>query len=1169
MTRRLRMGAVLVALPLLSLPGFAADKGKRIAIMPFDNTTKDKAVDWIGGGIAETLITELGRIPDLTLIERTRLNDALKEMKLGQSGAVDAATAPKIGKILGADSVVVGSFQKVGSTLRLLARLVDVQTAQVRDTAKVDGNPDDLLALQDQLAARLLASIKGTVAAAERERLGVSPSTNLDALRALSDGVKFYRLDLFQDAAASFDKALALDPNYVDAQYYKGLALGKLKRWDEAIESLKRTLPRAEAEQRVKWTWQAPFDVPGSPRRAYPALDTTGLNQQALLSAESMVDAQRRVVFSEQNGSKTVFYIVDPVRHASTRLELPERIVDQGIAFATNKLTVITSFTAASLLSRKFGLYGISAADGSVLWHMEASLGQGLQLPMFGLTDGILWKYSVPDHQVTAMDDTTLQPKWQRDNLDLEIMPPSVKTTRAFGNVLIAKSPSGRKIHGIRFSDGQDAWAIDLQTDKTYHRVSDKAVVVFEPERRVFAVDPETGRTLMDVPVKPLIQTKVFRVLGTFPEAPSAVLEGILYLVSEAREIVAVDMAPNVLAEKRIRWKTAPQKEIRDLAAHGSRVYASTEDGELLVADAQSGNPVVSKKVSNKPLDLNYVGGDVLVASSDEAVLGLNPETGAKEWDYPSSVRTKPPLYFKGIVLIETSGTTHLTALDADNGSLLWQFTGGLAENGLIGIFAGGTPSVHFGGDSLFIIQPNGLQEYALDKAPSHGITNKDAYTELANALLSKGDLEEAGRFAKLAADVDANYPPLRLLQSRMAQAQGRTSTALYELGAYADLIGRQSRAAQDILAGFKRDQGVIWNTEMGAAFFGPLLMDGKLFVSNRKQLLALDPANGKVLWRHSGDPIYDCVYDPKSRRMFYATGQSRDPRTVQIYVVDIDKGERKEFARLAFASAGGRLGVLAYAKERLFVGLATGDVQEGQKITVRIAAFNGVSGARLWENNHEEAGLISLLNRQSIGLFYPKGDFFVYSFGRYLWIIRSDDGSIYDHRDEETEIISRIAQRDDEFAPADLLYFGTRPSSIAGYKISTKQIVLRSEIPHQAPDYVPRATFIRDNTLFDVDGGSIFAFDLTPESADAERVKWRTAEREGYFFGLSPAPNSANLWATRDEVIGALVDPSQRKILNEYLLIWYASAVVDGERRYGFTPDGLGFAMRLKPISK
>ena len=115
----LRIGMIWLSL-VFAVNAPAADRFKRIAVMDFENTNKDKALDWMGVGLAETLSTELGRIQDLTLVERKRLNDALKEIKFGRSEFVDPSTAQKMGQVLGADSVVVGSFQKFQDDLRIV-----------------------------------------------------------------------------------------------------------------------------------------------------------------------------------------------------------------------------------------------------------------------------------------------------------------------------------------------------------------------------------------------------------------------------------------------------------------------------------------------------------------------------------------------------------------------------------------------------------------------------------------------------------------------------------------------------------------------------------------------------------------------------------------------------------------------------------------------------------------------------------------------------------------------------------------------------------------------------------------------------------------------------------------------------------------------------------------
>ena len=1178
MKRRSSVAFFVFLLSLLSATyALGADKSKRLAIMPFENLNRnDKTLDWFGSAISETLINKLSRINGLTLVERTRINDALKEIKLGQSGVVDRSTAQQMGNFLGADTLVIGSFQKTpDNKMRVAARLVDVQTARVRNPAMADGTSNDLFGLQDQLAQKLLEAIKGSVADDERKKLGISPSSNVDALRALSDGVSFYRNDLFQDAITSFDKALQLDPNYVDAMYYKGLALGKLKRWDEAVESLKRTIPRVETEQRVKWTWEAPFENGLSKKMAYAAFDTAAFELQNVMSSSAVAKAQRRVVYSELNGTKTSFQIVDPVTHTANGFEMPEPIRDIGMAFSSDRVLILPALGPAALLTGKFGVYGIDPSNGSMLWHTDLPL-QGLplpQLPLIGLTDNTFFTFSNVDHKLIAKSDVSLDPKWQRENLSLETLSPALNKTRAFGSLLIAKAPAERKIHAIRISNGQDAWTIDLQTDKAYQIVTENAVVVFELGRRVFSVDPETGKTLLDLPIKPFAQSKTFTVLGTFNIVPATIVDNSLYFVSEGKEIVAADLTPNAPPERRLRWKTAPQKDIRSLLVHGSHLYANTEDGELLLADTKLGTPVVSKKLSSKPLDLDYAGDDIIVVSSDDAVMGLNPETGEKQWQYSSNVRTKPPVYFKGTVLVQTSGTTQLTALDADDGSVLWQFTGPLAGDSMLDNFGIKTLGVYLGDDSVFIVQPTRMHEYALDKKSEKAVTNKEAMTELASALLNKGDIDEAARFADIVAkQADPNYPPLHYVRSKLAEARGKQPEALAELLTYADLVGRQSKPGQDIIANLKRDHGLLWTAEVGASFANATLADGKLIGWNEHQLIALDPANGKRVWSIAADGIGDYVYDPKSRRIFFGA-RSRDSRTVQLYVADLEKGNRKELAKITLPNGGGRSLGLTYANDRLYVALARGDFQQTQNVSLHIFGFNATSGAQLWERTFDESAIAVGVTGQSLGLFHPKGEFLVYSFGPDLWIVRGDDGTVFAHETADSVIVGRIGHADDPFVDPDLVYFGTFAHTVGGYSLSQKRVVVNAKIPDVTPQHSARVTLVRDNTYFGLDAGSVFALDLGRDTPDADRLKWRTdANRDGFFMFIGPIQGSKNLWALGNDAfsLGVVIDPAARQIVTQHQMLWIDSGDVwNGDRRYAFTADGLAFAMQLKPKVK
>ncbi|MDP6945075.1 MAG: CsgG/HfaB family protein, partial [Myxococcota bacterium] len=75
-----------------------ADDSTPIAVSYFANTSKKPELEPLKKGIAEMLITDLSVSKDIRLVERSRLNDVMKELDLQASKFVDKKTAAKIGK---------------------------------------------------------------------------------------------------------------------------------------------------------------------------------------------------------------------------------------------------------------------------------------------------------------------------------------------------------------------------------------------------------------------------------------------------------------------------------------------------------------------------------------------------------------------------------------------------------------------------------------------------------------------------------------------------------------------------------------------------------------------------------------------------------------------------------------------------------------------------------------------------------------------------------------------------------------------------------------------------------------------------------------------------------------------------------------------------------------
>ncbi|OJT21423.1 hypothetical protein BO221_26750 [Archangium sp. Cb G35] len=129
----------------------------RVCVLPFKNLGREEALAVLQDGLAESVVTDFGQHSGFRLIERGLLELDFQELTFSQSSHVDPATRAQLGRIVGAEVVVLGSYQRAGDVLRATARFVHVETGEVLETARVEGPAAEPLALQDALAARVKA----------------------------------------------------------------------------------------------------------------------------------------------------------------------------------------------------------------------------------------------------------------------------------------------------------------------------------------------------------------------------------------------------------------------------------------------------------------------------------------------------------------------------------------------------------------------------------------------------------------------------------------------------------------------------------------------------------------------------------------------------------------------------------------------------------------------------------------------------------------------------------------------------------------------------------------------------------------------------------------------------------------------------------------------------
>lgn len=165
------IAVVLLVASTLSVPSLYSQDELTIAVMDFQNLSNYPDLDYLEKAIPEILITDLSLSKKIKIVERTRLEEILKEMQLALSGAVDEKEAIEVGKVAGAKAILLGSIIRAGETLRIDSRLIDVSTSEVILAEKKEWTSDnEVIAAIDDLAEQIIKSLTGESIQIEEEK---------------------------------------------------------------------------------------------------------------------------------------------------------------------------------------------------------------------------------------------------------------------------------------------------------------------------------------------------------------------------------------------------------------------------------------------------------------------------------------------------------------------------------------------------------------------------------------------------------------------------------------------------------------------------------------------------------------------------------------------------------------------------------------------------------------------------------------------------------------------------------------------------------------------------------------------------------------------------------------------------------------------------------------
>ena len=119
-----------------------ASQGKaRIAVLPFRQLGANQSV--LSEYVAEQLTTDLVNIGGLDIVERSEIDKVVGELKFDESGAVDPATAKEVGRLVGADAIVIGTIADLRTHIGINCRMIDAQTGKIFAAASTSIVKDD------------------------------------------------------------------------------------------------------------------------------------------------------------------------------------------------------------------------------------------------------------------------------------------------------------------------------------------------------------------------------------------------------------------------------------------------------------------------------------------------------------------------------------------------------------------------------------------------------------------------------------------------------------------------------------------------------------------------------------------------------------------------------------------------------------------------------------------------------------------------------------------------------------------------------------------------------------------------------------------------------------------------------------------------------------------
>jgi tetratricopeptide (TPR) repeat protein len=190
-----------------------------IAVFAYQDLSPDRRFRHLQKAMAALITTDLAQVKSLTVVERLKADHLQSEMKLAESGLTEKGTAPRAGRMLGAENLVIGTMG--AGSLAAKTSIASTTRQSVKASFSVKTETERFFVLEKEIVYNILTALDVPLTAEEQARIRGYHTRDLNAMVFFGQGLEAWDEGRWGPARRSFGQAVEADPDFELARRFR------------------------------------------------------------------------------------------------------------------------------------------------------------------------------------------------------------------------------------------------------------------------------------------------------------------------------------------------------------------------------------------------------------------------------------------------------------------------------------------------------------------------------------------------------------------------------------------------------------------------------------------------------------------------------------------------------------------------------------------------------------------------------------------------------------------------------------------------------------------------------------------------------------------------------------------------------------------------------------